>query len=159
FEGIVLTDTLQLGETDESQKLFSEMFPQNSARVARQKKAPIRIVMGNPPYSVGQKSANDNAQNQSYPKLDKRIAMTYAPATEATNKNSRYDSYIKAFRWSTDRLNENNKNGGIICFVSNGAWLDGNSADGFRKTIEKEFSSIYVFNLRGNQRTSGELSR
>lgn len=159
FEGIVLTDTFQLGETDESQKLFSEMFPQNSARVARQKKAPIRIIMGNPPYSVGQKSANDNAQNQSYPKLDKRIAMTYAAATEATNKNSLYDSYIKAFRWSTDRLNENNKNGGIICFVSNGAWLDGNSADGFRKTIEKEFSSIYVFNLRGNQRTSGELSR
>ncbi len=157
FEGIVLTDTFQLGETDEGQMLFSEMFPQNSARVARQKKAPIRVILGNPPYSVGQKSANDNAKNQSYPKLDNRIANTYAVATKATNKNSLYDSYIKAFRWSTDRLIENNKSGGIICFVSNGAWLDGNSADGFRKTTEKEFTSIWVFNLRGNARTQGEL--
>jgi predicted helicase len=157
FEGIVLTDTFQLGETDESEKLFSEMFPQNSARVERQKKAPLRVIMGNPPYSVGQKSANDNAQNQKYEKLDSRIAATYATATNATNKNSLYDSYIKAFRWSTDRLDP--VHGGVIAFVSNGAWLDGNSADGFRKVIEKEFSSIWVFNLRGNQRTSGELSR
>lgn len=157
FEGIVLTDTFQLGETDESQKLFSEMFPQNSARVERQKKAPLRVIMGNPPYSVGQKSANDNAQNQKYEKLDKRIANTYAKLTDATNKNSLYDSYIKAFRWSTDRLDPNY--GGVIAFVSNGAWLDGNSTNGFRKSLEKEFSSIWVFNLRGNQRTSGELSR
>jgi predicted helicase len=156
FEGICLTDTFQLGETDESEKLFSDMFPQNSARVAKQKKAPLKVIMGNPPYSVGQKSANDNAQNQSYEKLDNRISKTYAALTEATNKNSLYDSYIKAFRWSTDRLD---KNGGIVCFVSNGAWLDGNSSDGFRKCLEKEFSTIYVFNLRGNQRTSGELSR
>jgi predicted helicase len=156
FEGICLTDTFQLGETDNSEKLFSEMFPQNSARVAKQKKAPLRVIIGNPPYSVGQKSVNDNAQNQKYEKLDKRIATTYVALTSATNKNSLYDSYMKAFRWSTDRLDEN---GGIICFVSNGAWIDGNSADGFRKSIEKEFTSIYVFNLRGNQRTSGELSR
>ncbi|MBS4057375.1 MAG: DEAD/DEAH box helicase [Bacteroidales bacterium] len=157
FDGIVLTDTFQLGETDESQKLFSEMFPQNSERVARQKKAPLRVIMGNPPYSVGQKSANDNAQNLKYGKLDARISDSYAKLTKATNKNSLYDSYIKAFRWSTDRLDP--KNGGIIAFISNGAWLDGNSADGFRKSLEKEFSSIWVFNLRGNQRTSGELSR
>jgi predicted helicase len=157
FDGICLTDTFQLGESDESEKLFSEMFPQNSARVAKQKKAPLRVIIGNPPYSVGQKSANDNAQNQSYPQLDSRIAKTYAAQTNATNKNSLYDSYIKAFRWSTDRLDP--IHGGIICFVSNGAWLDGNSTNGFRKCLEKEFSSIYVFNLRGNQRTSGELSR
>ncbi|MEN7547846.1 type ISP restriction/modification enzyme [Rapidithrix thailandica] len=157
FEGIVLTDTFQLGETDDSQKLFSEMFPQNSARVERQKKAPLRVIMGNPPYSVGQRSANDNAQNQKYTKLDGDIAKTYAKLSSAGLKTSLYDSYIKAFRWSTDRLDP--KNGGIIAFVSNGAWLDGNSTDGFRKAIEKEFSSIWVFNLRGNQRTSGELSR
>ena len=154
FDGICLTDTFQLGETDEGEKLFKDMFPQNSARVAKQKKAPLRVIMGNPPYSVGQKSANDNAQNQKYEKLDGRIASTYAALTDATNKNSLYDSYIKAFRWSTDRLD---KNGGIVCFVSNGAWLDGNSTDGFRKCLEKEFTSIYVFNLRGNARTSGEL--
>ena len=156
FEGICLTDTFQLGETKEGEKLFSEMFPQNSNRVERQKKAPLRVIIGNPPYSVGQKSANDNAQNQSYEKLDARIAATYAKETDATNKNSLYDSYIKAFRWSTDRLD---KTGGIICFVSNGAWLDGNSADGLRKSLEKEFTSIYVFNLRGNARTQGEIRR
>ncbi len=157
FDGICLTDTFQLGETDASAVLFSEMFPQNSERVSAQKKTPLRVIIGNPPYSVGQKSANDNAQNQNYTKLDGRIAATYAAATDATNKNSLYDSYIKAFRWSTDRLDT--ENGGIIAFVSNGAWLDGNSTDGLRQCLQKEFSSIWVFNLRGNQRTSGELSR
>ncbi|WP_294738537.1 DEAD/DEAH box helicase family protein, partial [uncultured Flavobacterium sp.] len=159
FEGICLTDTFQLGETKDTEQLFNDTFPHNSKRVQAQQKAPLRIIVGNPPYSIGQKSANDNAQNQAYPKLDSRIAETYAKQSAAGLKRSLYDAYIKAFRWSTDRLNENNDNGGIICFVSNGAWLDGNSTDGFRKAIEKEFSSIYVFNLRGNQRTSGELSR
>jgi len=157
FDGIVLTDTFQLGETDASEKMFSEMFPQNSDRVERQKKAPLRVIIGNPPYSVGQKSDNDNAQNQSYPKLDSRIAKYYAQNSSASSVKALYDSYIKAFRWSSDRLDP--KNGGIIAFVSNGAWLDGNGMDGFRKSLENEFSSIYVFNLRGNQRTSGELSR
>jgi predicted helicase len=154
FDGIVLTDTFQLGETDESESLFSEMFPQNSQRVENQKNSPLRVIIGNPPYSVGQKSANDNAKNQSYTKLDDRISETYANLTSAINKNSLYDSYFKAFRWSSDRLDNN---GGIICFISNGAWLDGNSSDGFRKSLEMEFSSIYVFNLRGNARTSGAL--
>ncbi|MCA6431517.1 MAG: DEAD/DEAH box helicase, partial [Cytophagales bacterium] len=156
FDGICLTDTFQLGESEDGEKLFSEMFPRNSKRVQRQKNTPLQIIFGNPPYSVGQNEANDNAQNQSYPKLDNRISETYAHLTKATNKNSLYDSYIKAYRWSTDRLD---KTGGIISFVSNGAWLDGNSSDGFRKSLEKEFSAIYVFNLRGNQRTSGETSR
>ena len=156
FEGICLTDTFQLGESNDAEKLFSDMFPQNSKRVQRQQKAPLRIIFGNPPYSIGQKSANDNAQNQSYPKLENRIADTYSRNSTGSNRNALYDAYIKAFRWSTDRLD---KTGGIIAFVSNGAWLDGNSTDGFRKSIEKEFTSIYVFNLRGNQRTSGELSR
>jgi len=155
FEGICLTDTFQLGESDESEKLFSAMFPQNSERVLAQKKAPLRVIIGNPPYSVGQTSANDNAQNQEYAKLNGRIAKTYAAATDATNKNSLYDSYIKAFRWSTDRLDP--KHGGIIAFVSNGAWIDGNATEGLRKCFEKEFSAIYIFNLRGNARTSGEL--
>ena len=157
FEGICLTDTFQLGESDGRDSLFSDMFPQNSERVEKQMKAPLRVIIGNPPYSVGQRSANDNAQNQNYERLDERISATYAKATNATNKNSLYDSYIKAYRWASDRLD--NEFGGIVCFVSNGAWLDGNSQDGFRKQLEQEFSTIYVFNLRGNQRTSGELSR
>lgn len=157
FEGIVLTDTFQLAENPSADKLFSEMFPQNSARVERQKKAPLRVIMGNPPYSIGQKSANDNAQNQKYDQLDAAVAQTYAKYSTAGLNKSLYDAYIKAFRWSTDRLDP--QHGGIIAFVTNGAWLDGNSTDGFRKVLESEFDKIYVYNLRGNQRTSGELSR
>ncbi len=148
FEGIVLTDTFQLGESDAP--LISEMFPKNSERVQRQKKAPLRVIVGNPPYSIGQKSANDNAQNQKYEKLDAQISEEYAALSSAGLNKSLYDAYIKAFRWSTDRLDK--KNGGVIGFVTNGKWLDANSTDGFRKRIEQEFSSIYVFDLRGDQR-------
>ena len=105
---------------------------------------------------MGQKSANDDAQNQSYPRLEQRIADTYAAQSSAALKNSLYDSYIKAFRWASDRLDK--QHGGIIAFVSNGYWLDGNAMDGFRKSLEAEFSAIYVFNLRGNCRKIGRAS-
>lgn len=150
FDGIVLTDTFQLGETDENQKLFSEMFPQNSERVAKQKKAPLRVIMGNPPYSRGQEDANDNAQNQNYPKLESRISETYAVGSNATLSRDLYNSYIKAFRWSSDRLK--NKEGGIIAFITGSGWIDKGGYTGFRKSLEKEFSSIYVVNLRGDIR-------
>ena len=154
-----MTDTFQLGEKDSDDNLFSEQFPTNSKRVIAQKKCPITVIIGNPPYSIGQKSANDNAQNQSYPRLEKHIEQTYVEESEANLNKSAYDSYVKAFRWASDRLDK--KQGGIIGFVTNGAWLDANGLDGMgmRKCFEREFSSIYVFNLRGNQRTSGELSR
>ena len=157
FEGICLTDTFQTTENEEN-VLDQTWFPENAANVDKQKKAPVRVIMGNPPYSVGQKSANDNAQNLSYAHLDKRIAETYAKAAQATNKNSLYDSYIKAFRWASDRIADC-KDGGVVAFISNGAWIDGNAQEGFRKCLEDEYSSVYVLNLRGNQRTSGELSR
>lgn len=156
YDGICLTDTFQLNE-GEDRDIFSMLFPQNSDRVLKQKKLPVRVIIGNPPYSAGQKSANDNAQNLSYAHLDAQIARCYADKSTATNKNSTYDTYIKAFRWSTDRLAKDE--GGIISFISNGGWLDGNAQDGFRQCIEQEFTDIYVLNLRGNQRTSGELSR
>ena len=157
FDGICLTDTFQLNEEGDND-IFSQVFKENSERVIKQKKAPVRVIIGNPPYSVGQKSANDNAQNLSYPQLDKRIAETYADCVNTTNKNSLYDSYIKAFRWASDRISQC-KDGGIVAFISNGAWIDGSAQEGVRRCFEKEFSSVYVFNLRGNQRTSGELSR
>jgi len=153
FEGICLTDTFQMSEKGD---MGTDVFPYNSRRVAEQKKRKITICIGNPPYSVGQKSANDNAQNRHYPILDGAIERTYAKYSVANNKNSLYDSYIKAFRWATDRIGDK---GGIIGFISNGSWIDGNAQDGMRKCFEREFSKIYVFNLRGNQRTSGELSR
>jgi predicted helicase len=156
FEGICLTDTFQMTEPKNSNDLPGDAFRTNSERVEKQKNAPIRIIIGNPPYSIGQKSANDNSQNQKYPLLDTRVETTYANSSKAGLRKALYDPYIKAFRWATDRL-ENRS--GIICFVSNAGWIDGNALDGFRNSLEKEFSSIYVFNLRGNQRTSGELSR
>lgn len=157
FGGICLTDTFQLGEEAADENLYSEQFPTNSRRVIEQKKRRITVIVGNPPYSIGQKSANDNAQNESYPTLESRIEHTYVAQSEAALNKSAYDSYIKAFRWASDRLNE--KEGGVIGFVTNGAWLDANGLDGMRKCLAREFSAIYVFNLRGNQRTSGELSR
>ena len=156
YDGICLTDTFQLGENSDDD-IFKGFFKENTEAVEAQRRTPIRVIIGNPPYSVGQKSANDNAQNQKYPILDQRIADTYVAASTATNNNALYDSYIRAYRWATDRLSP--EDGGVIAFISNGAWIDGNSHDGFRASLEKEFDKIYVYNLRGNQRTSGELSR
>lgn len=157
FDGICLTDTFQLNEHGDND-IFSQLFPENSERLKKQKKAPVRVIMGNPPYSIGQKSANDDAQNISYPSLDNRILSTYVEKSVTKNAKPLYDSYIKAIRWASDRIAQM-KNGGIVAFISNGAWIDGMAQDGMRKCLQDEFSSIYVLNLRGNQRTSGELSR
>lgn len=157
YDGICLTDTFQLGENSDGDDIFKHFFRQNSEAVEAQRRTPIRVIIGNPPYSIGQKSANDNAQNQSYPVLDQRIADTYVAGSTAGLSKGIYDSYIKAYRWATDRLSP--EDGGVIAFISNGTWIDGNSHDGFRASFEKEFDKIYVFNLRGNARTSGELRK
>jgi predicted helicase len=154
FPGIVLTDTFLMGER-KGQVEIEAFSQENSERAERQNRADIRVVIGNPPYSVGQNDANDNNQNQKYETLDASIRDTYAAHSTATNKNSLYDSYIRAFRWASNRI----KDQGVICFVSNGGWIDGNTMDGFRKSLAKEFTSVYVFNLRGNARTQGELRR
>jgi predicted helicase len=151
FEGICLTDTFRLGEED----LISGLLANNSDRRKRQQKLEVRVIIGNPPYSKGQDSANDNNQNVDYPELDERIRTTYAARSEATNNNSLYDSYIRAIRWASDRI----KQCGVIGFVTNAGWIDGRAADGLRKCLAEEFSSIHIFHLRGNQRTSGEQSR
>lgn len=154
FDGIALTDTFQLNETD-GQLGSNGFFPENHDRVKRQKNQVIRVIVMNPPYSAGQSSANDDNQNQKYPVLDASIAETYAKLSTGTNKNSLYDSYIRGIRWASNRI----KNDGVIAFVSNGSFIDGNTADGIRKTFENEFSRIFVYNLRGNARTSGEQRR
>ena len=157
YDGICLTDTFQLNEHGDND-IFSQLFPENSERLKKQKNAPVRVIIGNPPYSVGQKSANDNAQNLSYPILDKRIEETYVKSSSANLSRSLYDSYIKAIRWATDRINQS-KDGGIIAFMTPNTWVDGNSQDGMRIILEKDFSSIYILDLKGNGRTSGERCR
>jgi predicted helicase len=152
FEGICLTDTFQLYEKED---LVEALLVQNSARRKRQKKLDIRVIMGNPPYSAGQTSANDNNANIEYPHLDGNIRKTYAAHSTATNKNALYDSYIRAIRWASDRVG----NSGVIGFVTNAGFLEANTADGLRQCLAEEFSSIYVFHLRGNARTAGELRR
>ena len=153
FNGIVLTDTFQISES--KGEMEEKMFPENNRRVKRQKQSPIRVVIGNPPYSVGQGDANKNNQNLEYPTLEARIRDTYAAHSSATNKNSLYDSYILALRWASDRI----AGRGIVAFVSNGSFIDGNAMEGLRASLTSEFSTIYVFNLRGNARTSGEQRR
>lgn len=152
FDGICLTDTFQMYEKDD---LVDQMLVDNSRRRKRQKKLDIRVIISNPPYSVGQGDANANNQNTAYPKLDERIRETYAARSTATNKNSLYDSYIRAIRWASDRIGSS----GVIGFVTNGGFIDGNAADGLRKCLADEFSSLYVFQLRGNARASGELRK
>jgi predicted helicase len=153
FNGIVLTDTFQM--TEDGDSMDKVIFPDNNQRVVQQRALDIRVILGNPPYSVGQGSQNDNNQNRAYPTLDRAIEKSYAAASSAGLKRNLYDSYIRAFRWASDRI----KSQGVVAFVSNGSFIDGAFADGFRKTLVAEFSAIYVFNLRGNQRTAGEISR
>ena len=117
-------------------------------RAKRQREAPIRVIVMNPPYSAGRASANDNNQNLKYPKLDARIEHTYVERSTGTNKNRLYDSYYRALRWATDRIGDE----GVIAFVSNSSFIDGNTADGVRLTWAEEFSDIYIYNLRGGVR-------
>ena len=152
FAEIVLTDTFDMQYREDE---IAELMQDNSEQRKRQKEAKIWAIVGNPPWSKGQRSENDAARNQSYPKLDQRIDDTYASFSVATNKNSLYDSYILAIRWASDRIGEC----GVIGFVTNAGWLEGIAMDGMRKCLVREFTSIYVLNLRGQARTQGERRR
>ena len=154
FAGICLTDTFNL-PTGRGDDLDVQGREDNSVRLKRQRSLDIRVIMSNPPYSAGQGNANDNNQNLAYPALDGRIEETYAGSSVAVSRRTLYDSYIRAIRWASDRI----RDCGVIGFVSNAGWIDSNSADGLRKCLAEEFSSIYVFHLRGNARTSGEQRR
>lgn len=153
FEGIVLTDTFE--STERQDTLDDDMFGTNNERLKKQQEVPITAIISNPPYSVGQKNANDNNQNIHYPKLEEQIEKTYVAESTSNLSKSSYDSYIKAFRWASDRIGKQ----GVIGFVTNGSYLDSNSTDGLRASLYKEFNHLYIYNLRGNQRTQGEESR
>jgi predicted helicase len=153
FPGLILTDTFQSWEAGD--RLDTAVFVQNNERLEKLKALDIQVIVGNPPYSSGQDSANDDNANEKYDDLDRAIRETYAARSTATLKNSLYDSYIRAIKWASLRIADR----GIVAFVTNGGWLDSNTADGMRLTLAEEFSDIHVLNLRGNQRTAGEQSR
>lgn len=153
FPGIVLCDTFRLA--DEDAQIPGAVMPDNDARRKRQRGARIEVVLGNPPYSAGQRSADDNNPNVEYPAMEKRVRETYAARSTATNKNSLYDTYKMAIRWATDRIDH----AGVIAFVTNGSYIDGNADAGLRACLFDEFDSIHIFNLRGNARTQGVVRK
>ena len=155
FNGIVLTDTFNLNQKEKPTLFPKEWLPDNNQRAEHQQQHPIEVIIGNPPWSMGQRSAADNNPNVDYPELKDRIKETYAEQSSRGNKNSLYDTYKMAIRWATDRINKQ----GIIAFVTNGSWIDGNVDSGVRACLQKEFSTIHVLHLRGNARTSGEQRR
>ena len=155
FNGIVLTDTFNLNKKGTPTLFPKEWLPDNNERAEGQQKLKIRVIVGNPPWSAKQRSEADDNPNVDYPALEGRIAETYADRSTVTNKNSLYDTYKMAIRWASDRIGEQ----GVIAFVTNGSWIDGNVDAGIRACLAEEFSSIYVLHLRGNTRTQGERAR
>jgi len=150
FEGISFADTLNL--EGQQMELFSE---RNTERIQRQKDAQIMVVIGNPPYNVGQKNENDNNKNRRYVMVDTRIRDTYAKDSKASLKNSLYDPYVAFFRWATDRLQGRD---GIVCYVSNNSFVDQTAFDGMRKNLLRDFTQIYHLDFHGNIRKNPKLS-
>ena len=151
FPGMTLTDTFQLHEGDGTITEDFEGLAANNERAKAEKGSAITVIVMNPPYSSGQKSANDNNQNLAYPRLDERIAGTFARRSTANRKGSLYDSYFRALRWASDRIGER----GVIAFVSNNSFVDGATANGVRLSLQEEFSQIFIYDLKGYAHTSG----
>lgn len=148
FNHAVLTDTFQLAEKRKAKFYQTALFEDEEFKAANSKakeenETDIRVIIANPPYSAGQKNAMDNNANEKYDYLDKRIAETYLNRVDVTAKKSIYDSYVRAFRWASDRIGED----GIISFVSNGSYIDNLAFSGFRRELLKEFNHVYVYNL------------
>lgn len=156
FNGICLVDTFELAQVGAGQQL-GLFVPENTERVLKQQQQDIFVIIGNPPYNAKQINENDNNKNRKYEIIDQRVAMTYSRDSQATNKNSLSDPYVKAFRWAADRINRNGDEG-IVAFVTNSNFLDGLSFDGMRKHLAQDFDAIYVLDLGGNVRKNPKLS-
>ncbi|RKU31598.1 damage-inducible protein [Candidatus Poribacteria bacterium] len=156
FNGMVFTDTFNLNPDEEQPTLFPrERMAANNERAEQQQELPIEIIVGNPPWSAGQRSETDDNPNVEYPVLEGRVRKTYVEHSTARSKKNLYDTYKMAIRWASDRINEQ----GVIAFVTNGSWIDGHADSGIRACLTEEFSSIHVLHLRGNAYTSGERRR
>ncbi len=157
FKNIALTDSLDIYEEKNDKgafKLFEDLRENKEIKDTIEKQN-IRVIIGNPPYSAGAKSQNDNNQNLSHPKLEKRVYEKYGKNSTAKVGATTRDTLIQSIYMASDRL----KDRGVIGFVVNGSFIDSKSADGFRKCVAKDFAHLYVLNLRGNTRTSGEIAR
>ena len=150
FEGVCLVDTFELAE-DRQLPLFAL---ENTRRVEDQKKAPMFVIIGNPPYNVGQVNENDNNKNRKYPMMDAQVKETYAKDSTARNKNALADPYVKAIRWASDRIGEE----GVVAFITNNGFLDGVAFDGMRKHLAADFDAIYILDLGGNARKGLKVS-
>ena len=144
FEGISLVDTFDLAED----RQLSLLTQENTARVEKQKAAPMFVIIGNPPYNVGQANEHDQNQNRKYAALDKLIQETYAKDSGATNKKSLYDLYVKSIKWASERIGEE----GIVALVTNNSFLDAKAFDGMRKHLAQDFDRLYILDLGGNAR-------
>jgi len=149
FEGLCFVDTLDMASQ------IAMFVEENTKRVEREKHAAITVIIGNPPYNVGQKSENDNNQNRKYKEIDRRVRLTYAEESNATNKNALSDIYVKFFRWASARLGDRD---GIVCFVSNNSFIDQTAFDGMRKRLAARFERIDHIDLHGNVRRNPKIS-
>ncbi|GAA8864191.1 hypothetical protein HpEKA11_09870 [Helicobacter pylori] len=154
FKNIALTDSLDFYEEKNDKGVFDFFKDLKENKDIKDTLADqnIRVIIGNPPYSAGAKSENDNNQNLSHPKLEKWVYETYGKNSTAQVGKTTRDTLIQSIRMASDLL----KDKGVVGFVVNGSFIDSKSADGFRKCVAKDFSHLYVLNLRGNARTSGE---
>jgi predicted helicase len=133
---------------------FMSLSAENLERIKRQNKRRISVIIGNPPYNANQLNENENNKNRDYPGVDKRLKDTYI-AESTAQKTKLYDMYARFIRWASDRLDKN----GIIAFVSNNSFINAKTYDGFRKVVNKEFNEIYIIDMKGDARTSGERRR
>lgn len=163
FEGICLVDTFETingrlsyfaGQERHEQQEMVAFSQANTERINRQKAAPIRVILANPPYNAGQVNENDNNKNRKYPELDRRVSVTYGADSEATLLRKLSDPYVKAIRFATDRIGDQ----GIVCYVCNSSFIAEKSFDGMRKHLAQDFDLIYVLDLGGNVRKNPKLS-
>ena len=150
FQGLCLVDTFELAE----ERQLSLFTAENTERVARQRRAPIFVVMGNPPYNANQVNENDNNKNRKYPTMDRRVQETYVKESNARLRTRYGDPYIKALRWATDRIGQD----GIVAFVTNSSFVHKNSLDGVRAGLGSDFDEIYILDLGGSVKDNPKLS-
>ncbi|HEY4848318.1 MAG TPA: type ISP restriction/modification enzyme [Methylocella sp.] len=145
--------THAIGKRQHFGDLFGAVSEENVARIKRQNKKKISVIIGNPPYNANQLNENENNKNREYPEIDRRIKETYIAASIA-QKTKVYDMYARFFRWASDRVDEN----GIVAFITNRSFIESRTFDGFRETVASEFNDIYIVDLGGDVRADPRLS-